>query len=175
MRHGPTFFAEEMDLCCEDCSATTGDIMHMCTLLAELMELGYEDLANACSPSKTPPMILAAWEGQASAILSMVLCKGNPDRQGSNWGEFFTAATSSYSAGMASTLHYLLNTANSPVRVPFPWASSLDTACVLELDERMHLLRKQQQRVLFCSLQKSCWHALLLLLFQGKATGALCP
>jgi hypothetical protein len=71
--------------------------MHMCTLLAELMELGYEDLANACSPSKTPPMILAAWEGQASAILSMALCKGDPDRQGSNWGEFFTFCANSSS------------------------------------------------------------------------------
>lgn len=102
--------------------------MHMCTLFAELIEFGCGDLANAYSPSQTPPMILAAREGQASAILSMVLCKGNPDRQGSNWAELFTAATSSYSARMASTLHYLLNTGLSPVRVPFPWASSLDTA-----------------------------------------------
>lgn len=95
----------------------------MCTLLAELMDLGSEDLANAYNPNETPPLILAAREGQNFAILSMVSCKGDPDRQGSNWAEFFTAATSSYSTRMASDLHQLLNnTSIFPVSVPFPRA-----------------------------------------------------
>lgn len=68
---------------------------------AELLALGNTDFVNTHAPGKTPPLLYAARQGHAANISSMILCGGNPERQGSDWIELLTAATSSFVPDMA--------------------------------------------------------------------------
>lgn len=79
----------------------------MC-VLAELLRLGNRDFVNTYNADKTPPMIYAAREGYGAAIMQMISCNGSPDRQGSNWAEFFMAATSNFNQDIASTIHSIM-------------------------------------------------------------------
>ena len=52
-------------------------------------------------------MLYAAQEGHSGAILSMLICGGNPARQGSDWAEFLMAAMSTFRPHMAETIFSL--------------------------------------------------------------------
>ena len=54
-------------------------------------------------------MLYAAREGLSGAILCMLICGGNPARQGSEWAEFLMAATTTFRPHMAATIHNLMN------------------------------------------------------------------
>jgi len=93
-----------------DCLKRTEAIVRvtvMC-MLAELQRLGNRDFVNTYNPDKTPPMIYAAREGHGVAIIHMIACNGSPDRQGSNWAEFFMAATSNFNPDIATTIHSMM-------------------------------------------------------------------
>ena len=84
--------------------------MTVTCVLAELLRLGVRDFVNIYNPDKTPPMIYAAHEGRGAAITPMIACDGSPDRQGSNWAEFFMAATSNFNPDIAITIHVMMGT-----------------------------------------------------------------
>ena len=68
------------------------------------------EFVNTHHPRGTSPMLYAAREGHPTAIMSMVMCSGNPARQGSSWVDFFMAATSRrFKADMARTIHLLMS------------------------------------------------------------------
>ncbi len=79
---------------------------HAC---AELAALSNTSFMNTHRPGKISPMVYAAREGHAYAIRQMVVSHGNPENQGSDWVEFFAAATSTFTRDMAQALQLVLN------------------------------------------------------------------
>ena len=93
-----------------DCLKKTEAIVRVIVLCvhAELQRLGNRDFVNTYDPDKTPPVIYAAREGHGVAIIHMIACNGSTDRQGSNWAEFFMAATSNFNPNIATTIHSMM-------------------------------------------------------------------
>ncbi len=76
---------------------------------AELAALGNKHFVNTHRPGKTSPMVYAAREGHWAAVMAMIKCNGNPERQGSDWADFFMAATSTFARHRAEAIHCLMN------------------------------------------------------------------
>ena len=75
---------------------------------AELLVLGDTDFVNAHHPGRISPMVYAARAGHTTIILQMIQCKGTPERQGSDWAEFFMAATSIFRRDTAWVIHCMM-------------------------------------------------------------------
>ena len=71
--------------------------------------MGNHEFVNTHDANGVSAMLYAAQEGHSGAILSMVMCNGNPARQGSNWVDFFMAATSTFRLDMARAIYIMLN------------------------------------------------------------------
>ena len=76
---------------------------------AELAALGNTEFVNTHYPGRTSPLVHAARQGHSFVVMQMILCGGNPKRQGSDWVEFFAAATVTFRRDMAQTIHLMLN------------------------------------------------------------------
>ena len=71
--------------------------------------LGNTDFVNARHPEGTSPLLHAVQKGLLGAMLSMMQAGARPEKQGSDWLEFFMAVTRTFTEDMAKTIHSMLS------------------------------------------------------------------
>ncbi len=78
-------------------------------MCAELVALGNTEFVNIHYPGRTSSMVYAAREGRSAIIQKMIECGGSPEKQGSDWADFFLAATSTFRPSTAQLIHSMMN------------------------------------------------------------------